>query len=123
MGSNSLFSYHVIIENHHHQQQQRLARHVLDETSPILKPRVRRQIRKNNGSWPERLCTWNSIRDSLQFNQILVSLNGVSNVSASDVYAQKIYDFVDVNVGYQFVNILYKDTDGGLKGANELFCC
>ena len=93
-----------------------LARHVLDETSPILKPRVRRQIRRNGGSWPERLCTWNAIRDSLQFNQILVSLNGVSNVSASDVYAQKIYDFVDINVGYQFVNILYKDTDGALKG-------
>jgi hypothetical protein len=93
-----------------------LARHVLDETSPILKPRVRRQIRRHGGSWPERLCTWNAIRDSLQFNQILVSLNGVSNVSASDVYAQKIYDFVDINVGYQFVNILYKDTDGALKG-------
>lgn len=93
-----------------------LARHVLDETSPILKPRVRRQIRRHGGSWPEHLCTWNAIRDSLQFNQILVSLNGVSNVSASDVYAQKIYDFVDINVGYQFVNILYKDTDGALKG-------
>ncbi|CAB9499969.1 expressed unknown protein [Seminavis robusta] len=97
-----------------------LARHVLDETSPILKPRVRRQIRRNGGSWPERLCTWNAIRDSLQFNQILVSLNGVSNVSASDVYAQKIYDFVDINVGYQFVNILYKDTDGALKVDTDL---
>lgn len=97
-----------------------LARHILDETSPILKPRVRRQIRRNGGSWPERLCTWNAIRDSLQFNQILVSLNGVSNISASDVYAQKIYDFVDINVGYQFVNILYKDTDGALKVDTDL---
>jgi hypothetical protein len=83
-----------------------------------LKPRVRRQIRRNGGRWPPSLYTWNAIRDSLQFNQILVSLNGVSNVSASDVYAQKIYVFVDVNVGYQFVNILYKDTDGALKGAD-----
>jgi hypothetical protein len=49
-----------------------------------------------------------------------VSLNGVSNVSASDVYAQKIYDFVDINVGYQFVNILYKDTDGTLKVDTDL---
>jgi hypothetical protein len=93
-----------------------LARHVLDEMSPILKPRVCRQIRRNGGRWPISLYNWNAIRASLQFNQILVSLNGVSNVSASDVYAQKIYDFVDVNVGYQFVNILYKDTDGTLKG-------
>jgi hypothetical protein len=47
-------------------------------------------------------------------------LNGVSNVSASDVYAQKIYDFVDINVGYQFVNILYRDTDGSLGVDTDL---
>jgi hypothetical protein len=67
-----------------------LARHVLDEHSPILKPRVRRLIRRNGGGWPENLNSYDGIRDSLQFNQILVSLNGVSNISASDVYAQKI---------------------------------
>lgn len=65
-----------------------LARHVLDENSPIVKPRVRRQIRKSGGSWPDRLNSHAAIRESLKFNQILVSLNGVSNVSASDVYAQ-----------------------------------
>jgi hypothetical protein len=99
-----------------------LARHVLDETSPLLKAGIRRQIRRNGGIWPSRLCHWAAIRDSVQFNQILVSLDGVSNVSASNVYAQKIYDFVDVNVGYQFVNILYKDTDGALKGMEIIFC-
>ena len=31
------------------------ARHVLDEHSPIVTPRVRRQIRKNGGAWPDRL--------------------------------------------------------------------
>lgn len=64
--------------------------HHLDEHSPIVKPRVRRMIRKHGGCWPDRLNNPRSIRDSLQFNQILVSLNGVSNISASDVYAQKI---------------------------------
>ena len=97
-----------------------LGRHVLDETSPILKPKVRRAIRRNGGYWPYRLNSHEAVRDSLQFNQILVSLNGVSNVSASDVYAQKIYDFVDINVGYQFVNILYKDTDQSLKVDTDL---
>ncbi len=92
-----------------------LGRHVLDETSPILTPKVRRQIRRNQGHWPESLNSYEEVRNSLRFNQILVSLNGVSNVSASDVYAQKIYDFVDINVGYEFVNILYKDNDGALK--------
>lgn len=86
-----------------------VGRHVLDDTSPIVKPKVKRQIRRNKGYWPARLNNHEAVRDSLQFNQILVSLNGVANVSASDVYAQKIYDFVDLNVGYQFVNILYKD--------------
>jgi hypothetical protein len=67
-----------------------VARHVLDAHSPILKHKVRRQMRRNGGSWPERLNNASAIRDSLQFNQILVSLTGVSNISASDVYAQKI---------------------------------
>jgi hypothetical protein len=97
-----------------------LARHVLDDSSPILKSRVRRQIRRNNGHWPEKLNNYAAIRDSLQFNQILVSLNGVSNVSASYVYAQKIYDFVDINVGYQFVNILYRDIDESLRVDTDL---
>jgi hypothetical protein len=52
------------------------------------------------------------VRESLKFNQILVSLNGISNVSASDVNAQQIYDFADLNVGYDFVNLLYRDGDG-----------
>ena len=67
-----------------------LARHILDEYSPIVKPKVRRMIQKNGGHWPERLNSHSGVRESLRFNQILVSLNGVSNISASDVYAQKI---------------------------------
>ncbi|KAG7353710.1 inward rectifier potassium channel [Nitzschia inconspicua] len=97
-----------------------LGRHVLDETSPIVEPKVRRQIRQNNGYWPERLNDYRAVRDSLQFSQILVSVNGISNVSAAKVYAQKIYDSMDINVGYQFVNLLYKDTDGSLKVDTDL---
>jgi hypothetical protein len=97
-----------------------LARHILDEYSPIVKPRVRRQIRRNGGYWPDRLNNCADVRESLRFNQILVSLNGVSNVSASDVYSQKIYDFVDVNIGYQFVNILYKDNNGAIGVDTDL---
>lgn len=67
-----------------------VARHVLDAHSPILKHKVRRQIRRNGGSWPVKLNNADAIRECLQFNQILVSLTGVSNISASDVYAQKI---------------------------------
>jgi hypothetical protein len=67
-----------------------VARHILDADSPILKHKVRRQIRKNGNRWPQKLNNARDIRDSLYFNQILVSLTGVSNISACDVYAQKI---------------------------------
>lgn len=87
-------------------------RHILDESSPILTHKARKAIRKNGGTWPERLNNAAGIRESLKFNQILVSLNGISNVSASDVNAQQIYDFADLNVGYDFVNLLYRDGDG-----------
>jgi hypothetical protein len=93
-----------------------LARHILDDTSPLLTHKVRRAIRRNGGFWPSHLNNYEAVRNSLQFNQILVSLNGVSNVSAAHVYAQKIYDVVDVSIGYQFVNVLNRDgSDGALK--------
>ena len=89
-----------------------LVRHVLNETSPVITPRARRAILSNGGFWPAHLNNYKGVRRSLKFNQILVSLNGVSNVSASDVSAHNIYDYVDLNVGYEFVNLLYRDGDG-----------
>jgi len=97
-----------------------VGRHILNGESPLVRPKVKRLIRKNNGYWPKELNDYTSVRQSLLFNQILVSLNGVSNLSAHEVYAQKIYDFVDMNVGYQFVNTLYKDVDGTLKVDTDL---
>ena len=97
-----------------------IGRHVLNGESPLVRPRVKRLIRKNNGYWPNELNNYSAVRGSLNFNKILVSLNGVSNLSAQGVYAQKIYDFVDMNVGYQFVNTLYKDVDGALKVDTDL---
>lgn len=97
-----------------------VGRHVLNMESPLVRPRVKRLIRKHNGYWPKSLNNFTDIRKSLLFNQILVSLNGVSNLNAHEVYAQKIYDFVDVNIGYQFVNTLYKDVDGALKVDTDL---
>jgi hypothetical protein len=91
-----------------------VARHVLDDSSPIVKPKIKKMIKKNGGFWPEKFSSYSGIRACLQFNQILVSLNGISNASASDVYAQKIYSFSDIHIGYQFVNILYCNRDGTL---------
>jgi len=97
-----------------------IGRHILNAESPLVRPRVKRLIRKNNGYWPKSLNNYSEVRKSLLFNQILVSLNGVTNLTAQEVYAQKIYDFVDVNIGYQFVNTLYKDMDGTLKVDTDL---
>lgn len=89
-----------------------VVQHILNESSPIVTPRTRKAIRNNGGYWPEHLNNHLGVRQSLNFNQILVSLHGISKVSASDVYAQHTYDFVDLNIGYQFVNLLFRDKDG-----------
>lgn len=67
-----------------------VVRHRLDENSPLLRDRERNLIRINGGKWPKRLNNAKAIRKSLNFNAILVSLNGVANISAAAVYAQKI---------------------------------
>ena len=35
-------------------------------------------------------------------------------MSGSSVYAHKVYDFVDVNIGYRFANLLAKKENGAL---------
>jgi hypothetical protein len=92
-----------------------LARHTLDHHSPLLRQEARELVRLNGGHWPHELNNAEAVRASVQFDQIVVSLSGTSNVDANSVYAQKIYDFVDICIGYRFVNLLYRDErDGSL---------
>ena len=56
-----------------------------------------------------------SIKNSLRFRHILVCISGTSNATAATVYAQKLYDLVDVNVGYRFVPMNYRADDGSLR--------
>lgn len=58
---------------------------------------------------------YQSIKSSLHFRHILVCISGTSNASAARVYAQKVYDLVDVNVGYRFVPMNYRTDDGSMK--------
>jgi hypothetical protein len=90
--SNQLYyKMHIETTDHPFFKRVWLARHILDEHSPIVKARVKHAIRRNHGAWPyNKLHTYDDIRNSLQFNNIIVSLNGVANISASTVYAQKI---------------------------------
>lgn len=92
------------------------ARHTLDLESPILAEEAKQMIRLNRGFWPSELNDPESVRASINLDQILVSLSGTSNADANSVYSQKIYDHHDMNIGYRFVNMMYRDPrDGSLK--------
>jgi len=89
-------------------------RHVLDVTSPLLRPEAKELIRINNGHWPEELNNATAVRASIQFDQILVSFSGTSNVDANSVYSQNAYDFEDMCVGYAFCNMLFRERNGSI---------
>jgi hypothetical protein len=91
-----------------------LARHVLDHHSPLLKQGAKELIRLNGGHWPEELNSAEAVRASVLFDQIVVSLSGTSNVDANSVYAQTVYDYVDLCVGYRFCDILFREADGSI---------
>lgn len=90
-------------------------RHILDENSPLLSELARTKIKQNGGYWPTDLNNHFSIRDNLHFRHVLVCFSGTSNANATSVYAQKVYDLIDVNVGYRFVPMNYHTETGELK--------
>ena len=71
-------------------------RHCLDQNSPLLTPAARDKIKRNGGYWPVEWNNYWSIRENLNFRHVLVCFSGTSNANAASVYAQKIYDLVDV---------------------------
>jgi hypothetical protein len=90
-------------------------RHRLDEHSPILTQSAKHKIKQNGGYWPSEWNNARDIRNNLHFRHILVCLSGTSNANAASVYTQKVYDLVDVNVGYRFVPMNYHTPSGALK--------
>jgi hypothetical protein len=105
-------------ESHEHPFFKRVftIRHTLDQNSPLLKAHPRQLVKQNHGFWPKELNSAEGVRGAIHFDHLLVSLTGTSNADANSVYSQKVYEFLDVNVGYRFVNMLYRDPrDGYLK--------
>lgn len=90
-------------------------RHLMDQNSPLLKPETRKMIAKNNGRWPASICTAEAIRNSLCFSEIIVSLEGVSDISKATVYAQKKYQNTEVKIGWRFTNMTYKSDDNTFR--------
>jgi Ion channel. len=88
--------------------------HVLDATSPLLKKSVRDRVKENNGFWPEDLQSVEGIRDSIHFDQFLVSFSGSSKIAGGTVYRQKIYTMDNLKIGYNFKSLLMRNPDNTL---------
>lgn len=83
-------------------------RHVLKQDSFMLNKETRNMMKRNNGKWPLHIDTAARIRSCLDFAYIIVSLEGISDVSRSTVHAQKIYNREEVKIGWRFVEMTYK---------------
>jgi len=89
--------------------------HILDQNSPLVVPHVRRRILENEGYWPPYLNDAESVRASVQFSQIFVNVSAISIVSANEVYAQHMYHYFDMNVGFDFAPVLTRSSKHRLQ--------
>lgn len=96
--------------------------HILDATSPLLTDRARQRIKDNNGSWPSAWFDPDIIRSKLEFHELIVTVAGISNVSAVTVHAYKRYKIGDVLIGYNFAPIVFRDIETGLLEVDISMC-
>jgi hypothetical protein len=96
-------------------------RHRLDEYSPLLKAGPKLMIQNNNGYWPHELNDAKSVRESIQFDELIIRLTGLSNADANTVFSHTVYDFNDLRIGYQFTHMLYRSArDHSLRANTSL---
>lgn len=88
--------------------------HILDATSPLLTDKARQRIKENEGSWPSNWFNPDVIRSKLEFHDLIVTVAGLSNVSAVTVHAYKRYKIGDVLIGFDFAPIVFRDAETGL---------
>ncbi|KAL7512346.1 hypothetical protein ACHAXN_009417, partial [Cyclotella atomus] len=87
--------------------------HILDANSPLLTDKAKRRIKENDGSWPSEWFEPQIIREQLQFNDLVVTVAGISNVSALTVHGYKRYKIGDVLIGFNFAPLVFRDHDTG----------
>jgi hypothetical protein len=95
-----------------------IIRHVLDEKSPLLDAATHDRIVANDGYWPCELNDYQSVRQHLKFNELMVTFAGTDHTTGNTVYSQKVYDYVDVNIGWRFANALIADRKTGKVGVD-----
>jgi hypothetical protein len=88
--------------------------HILDATSPLLTDKARQRIKENKGSWPSNWFDPDVIRSKLEFHDLIVTVAGLSNISAVTVHAYKRYKIGDVLIGFNFAPILFRNVETGL---------
>jgi len=96
--------------------------HILDSTSPLLTDRARQRIRENKGSWPGNWFDPEIIRSKLEFHDLIVTVAGISNVSAVTVHAYKRYMIGDVLIGFNFAPIVFRDVETGALDVEISMC-
>jgi len=90
------------------------AQHVLNASSPLLTNDMKHMIEQHGGRWPRKCNDHRIIRENLCFDEIVVTMNGVYNLSGTQVYGGKTYKPKDVIVGYEFVQAITKGDDGNI---------
>jgi len=105
----------VAVSNKYHPLFNRtwIINHTLNEKSPLVKESVKKMIKKNKGDvggWPSDICEPKHIRDALvDFKSLVVSINAVSNSSATMVYSYNIFGWSSVVIGYKFAKMNFID--------------
>ena len=89
-------------------------RHILDESSPLLKEDVRRRLKERgpHKGWDGKLNNYKDIRKGLvEFTSIRIMMSGSSALSKGEVYAEKTYTYDDVFIGWKFIGVCFEDED------------
>ncbi len=89
--------------------------HTLNEESPLLTKSARKRVQENGGYWPADMNNIVDVRNSIDFDEFLISFNGLSKATGSDVYGYKMYKPKDLQVGYQFKSMLVENRNGSIS--------
>ena len=96
--------------------------HILDANSPLLTERAKQRIKENDGSWPLEWFDPAKIKKRLEFNDLVVTVAGISNVSAVTVHAYKRYKIGDVLIGFNFSPLVFRDQVTGKLEVDLSLC-
>ncbi|KAL3790550.1 hypothetical protein HJC23_007699 [Cyclotella cryptica] len=96
--------------------------HILNANSPLLTEKAKQRINKNKGSWPPEWFNPETIKKKLEFNDLVVTVAGISNVSAVTVHAYKRYKIGDVLIGFNFAPLVFRDEITGKLEVDMSLC-